>query len=51
MVIVEVHLKDGLETDQIEKITDEIKHCVSSAVPQVHHIQVEVETPDEEIKP
>lgn len=48
LVIVEVHVKDGLETDQIEAIVDNVKAVVQQSVPQVHHIQVEVETPDNE---
>lgn len=48
LVIIEVHLNDGLDTDRIEKITDEIKELVRKTVPQVHHIQVEIETPDDE---
>lgn len=48
LVIVEVHVKDGLHTDQIEQIIDTIKETVHRRVPLVHHIQVEVETPDEQ---
>ena len=48
MVIIEVHLQDDLDTDKIEKIVDEIKDSVRQNIPQVHHIQVEVETPDDE---
>lgn len=47
LVIVEVHLKDGLDTDTIEQITDHVKHSVTRLVPIVHHIQVEVETPED----
>ena len=48
LVILEVHVEDNRDTDEIEKITDEIKQIVSSLVPIVEHIQVEIETPDEE---
>lgn len=48
LVILEVHVKDGLETDEIELITDKVKSVVKSEVPLVHHIQVEVETPDDQ---
>lgn len=48
LVILEVHLHDTLTTDQIEKIIDNVKHIVQKNVPEVHHIQVEVETPDNE---
>lgn len=46
LVILEVHMPDGLETNQIEKIVDNVKEVVQENVPEVHHIQVEVETPD-----
>lgn len=46
LVIIEVHVQDGLDTDQIESIVDNIKTVVQQNVPEVHHIQVEVETPD-----
>lgn len=48
LVILEVHIEDHRDTDEIEQITDEIKQIVSSLVPIVEHIQVEIETPDEE---
>lgn len=47
LVIIEVHVKDNLTTDQIEMVVDKVKDTVNKAVPLVHHIQVEVETPDE----
>jgi divalent metal cation (Fe/Co/Zn/Cd) transporter len=49
LVIVEVHVQDGLDTDQIEQIIDNIKTVVSSGIPEVEHIQVEIETPDAEL--
>jgi len=48
-VVVEVHLQDSFTTDQIERIIDEIKRDVRKNVPIVRHIQVEVETPDDEL--
>ncbi|MCA9332176.1 cation diffusion facilitator family transporter [Candidatus Saccharibacteria bacterium] len=48
LVIVEVHVEDGLETDQIERVIDNVKEIVTNDIPQVHHIQVEIETPDDE---
>jgi cation diffusion facilitator family transporter len=48
LVIIEVHVEDGLETDEIEKVIDTVKEIVMESVPQVHHIQVEIETPDDE---
>lgn len=49
LVILEVHMPDELITDQIEQIIDEVKQVVQDNVPEVHHIQVEVETPDHEL--
>ena len=49
LVILEVHMPDELITDQIEQIIDEAKKVVQANVPEVHHIQVEVETPDHEL--
>lgn len=48
LVILEVHVKDGLETDHIEGVVDKVKDVVKENVDQVHHIQVEIETPDED---
>ncbi|MFZ2512627.1 MAG: cation diffusion facilitator family transporter [Gordonia sp. (in: high G+C Gram-positive bacteria)] len=50
-VVLELHLTDGLTTDDIELITDEVKDQVRDAVPLVHHIQVEIETPVDEVLP
>lgn len=46
LVVLEVHLHDSLTTQQIEKIIDNVKNIVQQNVPEVHHIQVEVETPE-----
>jgi cation diffusion facilitator family transporter len=48
LVIIEVHVQDGLDTDQIEAIMDKVKQKVQARIPEVHHIQVEVETPDDD---
>lgn len=45
LVILEVHFADGLNTDQVETITDTIKRTVLDRVPLVDHVQVEAETP------
>ena len=50
LVMLEVHLHDALDTDQIEEITDSVKAVIQQNIPEVHHIQVEVETPDHEVK-
>lgn len=47
LVNIEVHLKHGLKTREIEKIMDAIKEQIKASVPAVHHIQVELETPDD----
>jgi|AntRauTorcE11897_2_1112592.scaffolds.fasta_scaffold01672_8 cation diffusion facilitator family transporter len=49
LVIIEVHLNDNLNTDEIEHITDTVKHQVKTELPQARVIQVEVETPDAEL--
>ncbi len=49
LVILEVHIQDGFDTDHIEKVVDNVKHLVKRNIPEVHHIQVEIETPDSEL--
>ncbi len=46
LVILEVHLEDELTTDEIEVITDAVKAAVHQDIPNVHRVQVEIETPD-----
>jgi cation diffusion facilitator family transporter len=46
LVNLEVHLEDDLDTDEIEKLIDRIKQVVQTKEPTVHHIQVELETPE-----
>lgn len=48
-VVMELHLRDNFTTDEIEHIIDEVKRRVRAKIPLVHHIQIEVETPDDEI--
>lgn len=50
LVIIEVHFADDLSTDDIEKRTDQIKEAIQKAVPAVNRVQVEVETPDSELR-
>lgn len=45
LVILEVHFEDRLTTDDIEKITDDIKSRVQKHTPEITHVQVEAETP------
>lgn len=49
LVNAEVHLSDGLTTNQIEKIMDALKQGIKLAAPQVSHIQIEPETPADEL--
>ena len=46
LVNLEVHMKNNLDTDEIEKLMDEIKERIQREVPSVKYIQVELETPD-----
>lgn len=46
LVNLEVHMKNNLETDEIEKLMDQIKEKIQEEVPSVKYIQVELETPD-----
>ncbi len=45
---IEVHLKNGLDTDTIERIMDEIRNSLHHEVPQIAHVQIELETPSDE---
>lgn len=46
LVILEIHAQDGLVTDQIEELIDKVKDVIQTDIPEVHHIQVEIETPE-----
>lgn len=48
LINLELHIKDGLTTDEIEKLTDEIEHRIREQIPSATNIQVELETPDVE---
>jgi cation diffusion facilitator family transporter len=45
LVNLDVHLKNNLNTDNIEKIIDKIQDNIRKKVPKVRHVQVEIETP------
>jgi cation diffusion facilitator family transporter len=45
MVNMEVHIDHKLTTPEIEILMDDLKEAVKDDVPEVEHIQVEVETP------
>ncbi len=49
--VVEVHVDDQLMTDHIEELTDKIKKKIYKALPNVHRVQIEIETPDNELLP
>jgi cation diffusion facilitator family transporter len=49
LVIIEVHLQEGLHTEQIEKVIDAIKDHVKQTVPVAYRVQVELETPEDEM--
>ena len=48
LVNLDVHLKHNLTTQHIEELIDKIKEDIKKEVPEVKHIQVELETPIEE---
>lgn len=50
LVIAEVHFRDGLSTDQIEHISDELKTRVKEVNPIVDRVQIEAETPEHELR-
>ncbi len=49
LINLDVHFKDGLNTDSIEEIIDEIKASIKQAVPGAYHIQLEPETRSSEL--
>lgn len=44
LVNIDVHLKQNLTTREIEGLMDKIKQDIRKEVPEVKHIQVELET-------
>jgi len=50
LVNLEIHVKDGLVTDEIERLIDRVKANIKEKVTSAYHIQVELETPDVEVK-
>lgn len=49
LIVVEVHLDDELSTDEIEVLSDRIKLKTHQVIRHAAVVQVEVETPDEEL--
>ena len=46
LVAIEIHAQDGLETDELEKLTDKIKDRLQEKVKSIRYVQVELETPE-----
>lgn len=49
MILLELHIKDTLNTNDIEKLIDNIRVSIKNEIPQAYHLQIEVETPDNEL--
>jgi cation diffusion facilitator family transporter len=49
MILLEVHIRDTLNTNDIEKLIDNIRVSIKKEIPQAYHLQIEVETPDSEL--
>lgn len=47
LVNIEVHMNGHLTVNQAERLLDHIKNNIQHAVPEVRHIQVELETPSQ----
>lgn len=45
LVNIQVHLQHNLTTREIEELIDKIKRDIQAQVPEVKHVQVELETP------
>lgn len=45
LVNLEIHVRSGLMTEEIEKLIDKVKAGIKQMVPSAYHIQVELETP------
>lgn len=45
-VSMELHVQDGLDTDAIEQLVDDIEASVRAQVPSAAHIYIELETPE-----
>ena len=45
LVNIEVNVQDNLDTDALEALTDKVKNRLTEKVPDIRHVQVELETP------
>ncbi len=50
LINLEIHVKSGLVTEEIEGLIDKVKSRIKERVPSTHHIQIELETPEKEIQ-
>ena len=50
VVLLELHLSADLTTTQIESLCDTIQHAIRTQIPNVYTAQIEVETPNRELK-
>lgn len=46
LVGIEVHLRDSLNTDELEEVINEIELAVRAILPQADHLFVEARAPD-----
>jgi divalent metal cation (Fe/Co/Zn/Cd) transporter len=51
LILLEVHLNENLRTNEIEHLLDSIRISIKNEIPQAYHLQIEVETPDNELTP
>jgi cation diffusion facilitator family transporter len=49
MVLLEVHLNENMNTNGIEHLLDNIRLSIKKEIPEAYHLQIEVETPDNEL--
>ena len=50
LVNLEVNMNDNLNTNELERLMDKVKARIQLEVPSVKYIQVELETPESEVK-
>jgi len=50
LVNAEVHVNQNLNTKQIEQLMDQIKETAKKEVKEISHIQIELETPESNVK-
>ena len=50
LVNIELHVKGSIKISEGEKIMDQVKSNIMKKVPEVYYVQVEIETPDTELK-